>query len=489
MHMGPPPPEHDKPREACGVVAVLSFNDDAVEYAHAALGELQHRGQDASGITAVDKFGQLHTYKDLGLVKDVFQNGSLLQEVLPSDAQIAIGHDRYGTMTSVTDKLRAAQPLGDEECAIAHNGHFSNIDRVLAEAGFEPSDYVSDSEGLLLLLKQHMSRSGDKDLANALRRVLPRLQGAFSITATDGERIIGVRDPNGFRPLAIGRLANESGYAFASETPALERIGAKFEREVGPGEMVIIDPFGATSEQLVPANESLCLYEFIYFSGPENVFGGQRVGDVRLRLGQELAREHPVIGSGDDDDIETIVVGVPKSGLISAEGYAEGINAPLIPAIKRNDKEEVPRTFILSTQEAREEAASRKYLVDAAQVKGKRCVIADDSIIHGTTFKQLVKQLREAGAAEIHVRIPAPPYRFPCFFGMDTGDRDELIAANLDIAGLKDYFNVDSIEYLSVEGVQRAVARPIGSVCMACCTGDYPIPIPVTLGERTTVAV
>jgi len=324
-------------------------------------------------------------------------------------------------------------------------------------------------------LGRHPEASSDgRALERALLVVLPTLKGAFSFVLMDEGHVVGVRDPNGFRPLCLGKLDN--GWVLASESPALDVVGAHFVREIEPGEMIIIDASGHRSVSVFPPDEvdpKLCLFEFVYFARPDSTLYGQSVHAARVRMGEQLAEQAPV-----DADL---VMGVPESGMPAAEGYARRSGIPYGQGLVKNRY--IGRTFIAPNQEMRALGVRMKLNPLRDNIAGKRLVVLDDSIVRGTTSRALVSMLREAGATEVHLRVSSPPYRWPCFYGMDTGERGELIAANMSVDEIRAYLNVDTLAYLSLDRLVSATGAVGAGFCDACLTGSYPVAIPVGLGK------
>jgi len=471
-------PDADSPKEACGVFGVHAPGQPVAHLTYLGLYALQHRGQESAGIGVSD--GETVTVvKDMGLVSNAFDDRTLAS--LPGDS--AIGQTRYSTTGSST--WRNAQPVyrgvGEAEFALGHNGNLVNTEELAAEAGMLPGTVASDSDLVAELVAAEMMRLGEDGehrhgvLSTALQSVLPRLHGAFSFVLLDQHRVIGVRDPNGFRPLCLGRL--DAGWVLASETPALDVVGAHFVRELEPGEMVVIDEEGAHSVRPFPSeavDPKLCLFEFVYFARPDSQLYGQSVHQARVRMGEELAQQAPV-----DADL---VMGVPESGLPAAEGFARQSGVPYGQGLVKNRY--IGRTFIAPTQELRALGVRMKLNPVRDNIAGKRLVVVDDSIVRGTTTRAMVQMLRQAGAAEVHMRISSPPYRWPCFYGMDTGTRGELLAANLTVDEIRQYLDVDSLAYLTLDRLQLATGAVNAGFCDACLTGHYPVEIPVSLGKH-----
>jgi amidophosphoribosyltransferase len=411
---------------------------------------------------------------DMGLVATVFDDRVLA--ALPG--RHAIGHTRYSTTGSSI--WRNSQPVyrgnGTAEFALGHNGNLVNTTDLADELGMLPGTVTSDSDVVAELIVRELPHARDESgLVGAVARVLPKLRGAFSLVLLDTHQVIGVRDPNGFRPLCLGRLDN--GWVLASESPALDVVGAHFVRELDPGEMVVIDEAGPRSMRPfadAAVDPKLCLFEFVYFARPDSRLYGQNVHHARVRMGEHLAEQAPV-----DADL---VMGVPESGIPAAEGFAKRSGIPYGQGLVKNRY--IGRTFIAPTQELRSLGVRMKLNPLRDNIAGKRLVVIDDSIVRGTTTRAMVSMLREAGATEIHLRVSSPPYRWPCFYGMDTGTRGELLASNLTVDEIRDYLNVDSLAYLSLDRLVEATGAVGAGFCDACLTGEYPVPVPVELTSR-----
>jgi amidophosphoribosyltransferase len=488
----------DHPKEACGVVALHAPGQSVAHLAYLALFALQHRGQEAAGMAVSD--GELLTVvKDQGLVASVFDDRTLAG----LHGHLAIGHCRYSTTGSST--WRNAQPayrsVGEHMFALGHNGNLVNTEALAKEAGMLEGTVTSDSDLVAELIGGELAARADADelaaagtvsaarghieggtaaadpaevgrLEAVVAAVVPRLEGAFSLVIMDESQAIGVRDPNGFRPLCLGRL--ESGWVLASETPALDIIGAEFVRELEPGEMVIIDGAGVRSRRPFPAETAdprLCLFEFVYFARPDSRLYGQSMHQARIRMGEQLAEQAPVEAD--------MVMGVPESGVPAAEGFARASGIPFGQGLVKNRY--IGRSFIAPNQELRARAVRLKLNPLRENIRDKRLIVVDDSIVRGTTQHQLVRMLREAGAREVHLRITSPPVRWSCFYGIDTGDRSELIAHNLELDHIREYLNADSLAYLSLERLVTATGAPGAGFCDACFTGHYPVEVPLTL--------
>ena len=467
--------DDDTPREACGVFGVYAPGQPVAHLTYLGLYALQHRGQESAGM-AVSDGEALTVVKDMGLVSNAFDDRTLAALT----GNLAIGQTRYSTTGSST--WRNAQPVyrgvDDVEFALGHNGNLVNTEELAAEAGMLPGTVTSDTDLMAELLVTELARHGDLPQAEAmdtaLTAVLPRLHGAFLLVIADHERVIGVRDPNGFRPLCLGRLDN--GWVLASESPALDVVGAHMVRELDPGEVVVIDDTGWRS--LRPFDDEavdprLCLFEFVYFARPDSVLYGQSVHHARVRMGEMLAAQAPV-----DADL---VMGVPESGIPAAEGYARASSIPYGQGLVKNRY--IGRTFIAPTQALRSASVRMKLNPLRDNIEGQRLVVVDDSIVRGTTTRAMVRMLRDAGATEVHMRVSSPPYRWPCFYGMDTGTRGELLAANLTVDEIREYLEVESLTYLRLDHLLEATGTVGAGFCDACLTGTYPIEIPVNLSK------
>ena len=452
----------DKLHEECGVVAIYG-HPEASKLAYLSLYALQHRGQESAGIVSCDH-RTIHTHKEMGHVADIFTTPVLKE--LPGP--MAIGHTRYSTTGDTA--LLNAQPFSvacnKGKIAVAHNGNLTNAVELRQDlerrgAIFQAS---SDTEVILHLV----AHSAERTLTGALRDALLQIEGAFSLVFLAEDRIIVARDPHGFRPLAMGKLEmkdGKTGYAFASETCAFDLIDAVYLNDVQPGEMVCVGPEGITRERFAPEQpRSQCVFEHVYFSRPDSIVFGRSVHESRENLGRILAREAPA-----DADM---VVPVPDSGVAAALGYSSESGLPFRLALIRNHY--VGRTFIEPSQAIRDFGVKLKLNPVRHLLEGKRVVLVDDSIVRGTTSRKIVRMMRNAGAREVHLRISCPPTISPCFYGVDTPTRNELIAANNTIEEIRRYVEADSLAYLSLEGLGRAVKDDKGEYCYACYTGNYP---------------
>lgn len=454
----------DKPQESCGVVGIYAPTEEVSKLTYYALFALQHRGQESAGI-AVSEGENILVYKEMGLVAQVFDEHTL--NVLTG--KLAIGHVRYSTTGS--SRWENAQPIhrgsGGLEVALAHNGNLVNTLDLLAHIDLSdgrplPGSATTDSD----LIVELIVRSGKPTVEEGILDTLPKLKGAFSLVMMDEKRIFGVRDPHGLRPLVLGRLAD--GYALASETCALDTIGATFLREIEPGEMVVIDDSGVTSHRYAPATPNLCVFEFVYFARPDSNLFGKNVQKTRFAMGRRLAEEAPVEAD--------LVMPVPDSGRGAAAGFAAASGIPYTDGFVKNSY--VGRTFIQPSQTIRKQGIATKLNPIKEIIEGKRLVVVDDSIVRGNTTRQIVRMLRNAGANQVHVRISSPPIHDPCFYGIDTANKDELIAASKTVEEIRQHIEADSLAYLSEEGMLAATEVESEKFCTACFSSQYPIPVP-----------
>jgi len=453
--------DDDKFHDECGIFGVFD-HPEAANLTYLGLYALQHRGQESAGIAATDGTG-LHVEKAMGWVSDVFGPERLRR--LPGRS--AIGHVRYSTAGSST--LRNAQPISATfsrgPIALAHNGNLVNAEvlRRELEAAGAIFQSTSDSEVILHLL----ARVERQALERILPQALAQVTGAYSLVMLTPDTLIGCRDPHGFRPLLIGRLGE--AWLLASETCALDLLEADFVRDVEPGEIVLIDRNGLRSMTPFPAKKQLqCVFEYVYFARPDSTLWGQNVYQARKALGHRLAEEHPA-----DADV---VVPVPDSGLGAALGFAERSGIPFELGLIRNHY--VGRTFIEPRQGIRHFGVRVKLNPVRQTLEGRRVVVVDDSIVRGTTSRKIVKMIRSAGAREVHVRISSPPIQWPCYYGIDTPTRKELIGASHRVEEIRRYLGADSVGYLSLEGMLKAVGGDEGRFCHACFTGDYQVGFP-----------
>jgi amidophosphoribosyltransferase len=458
----------DRPKEECGVLAIASPTDDVARSAFFGLYALQHRGQEAAGI-AVSDGRAVRLHKGQGLVNQVFQPGTLD----PLVGGLAIGHTRYSTTGSNSE--RNVQPYVVETIhgplGVAHNGNLVNADRLrkgLLErgAGLQSS---SDSEVLALMLAGAEGETWEDRLA----AVMPSWEGAFSLVIISGTKVIATRDPWGFRPLSMGRLPS-GGNVVASESGALQTLGCESIREIEPGEIVVMQGAIARAHQAQPpkSKQARCTFEHIYFSRPDAVWDSLLVHQVRQNLGEELAREHPVEAD--------VVIPVPDSSMPAAIGFSNVSGIPYNEGFVKNRY--IGRTFIEPTDELRRQGVALKFNTLRANIEGRRVVVVDDSIVRGTTSDQLIRLIRDAGALEVHVRITCPPVAHPCFFGVDMGTYEELIAHKLGVPEICDHIGADSLGFISVPRMMKALGRDDG-YCNACFTGDYPVPVQLTMAS------
>ncbi len=444
----------------CGVFGIRSVERDVARLSYFALFALQHRGQESAGI-AVSEGGQLTVLRDMGLVAQVFNEQQL--QALPGE--VAIGHTRYSTTGGV--HWSNAQPLVHHgrarTVALGHNGNLTNSgvlrDELVAEGVRLGS--TSDTEVIAALIARD-----EAPLAEAVANTMAKLEGAYSVTALVGDTLFTFRDPHGIRPLALGRIGDD--WVVASESCALDLIGATVERDVRPGEIVLVDAAGFRSVQALPAARgALCVFEHVYFARPDSRLGGTEVHTARVRMGERLAEEAPVAAD--------LVMPIPDSGTPAAIGFAKASGIPYDEGLIKNRY--VGRTFIEPDQELRRQGIRLKFH-PLDEIAGKRVVIVDDSIVRGNTMQQLVTMLVDAGASEVHVRVSSPPVVSPCFYGIDMADEDELAAAHRSVEQMREHVGATSLHYLSVEGMQWATRMPEGSVCRACFTRDYPTRVP-----------
>jgi len=462
-------PIEQGPQDQCGVFGVWARGEEVAKLTYFGLYALQHRGQEAAGIAVSDGSGVV-VYKDLGLVAQVFDEPTLAS----LRGHIAVGHTRYSTTGSsnwenAQPTLRAT-PFGAgadrpaTTIALAHNGNLVNtaeLAKQVAEHGL-----VDDATSDTALVTSLLAARPDLSVEAAALEVLPTLRGAFSFVFMDEETLYAARDPQGVRPLVLGRL--ERGWVIASETAALETVGASFVREVEPGELIAIGEDGLRSTRFANPEPKGCLFEYVYLARPDSVIAGRNVYAARVAVGKALAREHPVEAD--------IVIGVPESGIPAAIGYAEQSGIPYSAGLVKNAY--VGRTFIQPSQSIRQLGIRLKLNPLREIVRGKQVVMVDDSIVRGNTQRAQVRLLREAGAVAIHVRISSPPVTWPCFYGIDFATRAELIANGLDTEGIRRSIGADSLGYVSLDGLIAATEQPKTRLCRACFDGDYPIALP-----------
>ncbi|SES24251.1 amidophosphoribosyltransferase [Pedococcus cremeus] len=464
-------PGEKGPQDACGVFGVWAPGEDVSKLAYYGLYALQHRGQESAGIATSDGRSIL-VYKDMGLVSQVFDERSLGS----LKGHLAVGHCRYSTTGGST--WENAQPtLGGHDqstVALAHNGNLINSAELRdlvasrAESGFEVAkgELSRGNTTDTALVTALLADDPDRSVEAAALDVLPRLRGAFSFVFMDEQTLYAARDPQGIRPLVLGRL--ERGWVVASETAALDIVGASFIREVEPGELIAIDEVGLRSQRFAETERKGCVFEYVYLARPDTTINGRGVHEARVEMGRTLAREHPVEAD--------MVMPTPESGTPAAIGFAQESGIPYGQGLVKNSY--VGRTFIAPSQTIRQLGIRLKLNPLREVIRGKRLVVVDDSIVRGNTQRALVRMLREAGAAEVHVRISSPPVRWPCFYGIDFATRAELIATGIGVEEVRNSIGADSLGYISEDGMVAATDQPRSALCTACFTGDYPIPLP-----------
>ena len=472
------PFDDDHLQEECAVFGIFGTNEASINTA-LGLHALQHRGQEAAGIVSFDG-KTFFAHRGLGHVGENFGAGS--SHIANLVGHVAIGHNRYSTSGN-SNALLEIQPFSSELAfggfALAHNGNLTNAARLrssLVETGslFQSS---SDTEIIVHLV----ARSHQDTVTDRLIDALKQIEGAYSLVCVAKDMLIGVRDPLGVRPLVLGKQGD--AYVLASESCALDIVGAEIVRDLDPGEMVVITKAGIKSIKPFPTKQSrFCVFEYIYFARPDSVLEGRGVYHARKAIGAELAKESGAVAD--------LVVPVPDSGVPAALGYAEAANIPFELGIIRNHY--IGRTFIQPTQQGRNDSVKMKHNANPATVRGKRVVLVDDSIVRGTTSRKIVAMMRAAGAAEVHMRIASPPTKNPCFYGVDTPDKDQLIAAKLDIDAMAKEIGADSLAFISIDGLYRAMGEAGRNAdgpqfCDACFTGDYPIKLASGLsGKRVS---
>ncbi|MGI9084408.1 MAG: amidophosphoribosyltransferase [Aeromicrobium sp.] len=468
-------PQDVGPQDACGVFGVWAPGEEVAKLTYFGLYALQHRGQESAGI-AVSNGRQILVYKDMGLVSQVFDEATL--ESLKGS--VAIGHSRYSTTgSSVWQNAQPTfRPTSTGSVALAHNGNLTNThdlvallgqrtaDATTADAGHQGNGKAETTTSDTGVMASLLSSLDDRSVEEAAIDVLPRLRGAFSLVFMDETTLYAARDPQGIRPLVLGRL--ERGWVIASETAALDIVGASYIREVEPGEFLAIDENGLRSERFAEAAPKGCLFEYVYLARPDTTISDQRIFTVRAEIGRRLAREHPV-----DADL---VIPVPESGTPAAIGYAEESGIPFGHGLVKNSY--VGRTFIQPSQTIRQLGIRLKLNPLRDVIAGKRLVVVDDSIVRGNTQRSLVAMLRESGAAEIHVRISSPPVKWPCFYGIDFASRAELIANGISVEEICRSIGADSLAYVDLDSLIEATNVPKDDLCRACFDGIYPVALP-----------
>jgi amidophosphoribosyltransferase len=459
-------PDDRPPRDACGVFGIWSPGEDVAKLAYYGLHALQHRGQESAGI-AVSDGRRIVVHKEMGLVAQVFDEPSLT--ALRGD--IAVAHCRYSTTGAPV--WANAQPTFRStplvSIALGHNGNLTNTRELSAllppESGFSGVQATSDTDVLTELIAAGVGSAGSVEEAAA--RILPMVRGAYSLAFMDENTLYAARDPQGFRPLVIGQLGSV-GWAVASETAALDIVGATFVREVEPGELITLDERGMRARRFAPAAPKVCLFEYVYLARPDTTIGGQGLQATRVEIGRRLAAECPAEAD--------MVIPVPESGTPAAIGYAEASGIPYGQGLVKNSY--VGRTFIQPSQTIRQLGIRLKLNPLRDVIAGRRIVVVDDSIVRGNTQRSIVAMLREAGALEVHVRIASPPVKWPCFYGIDFATREELIAGHCSVPEIRAAIGADSLGYVSLEGLTAATRQPAGTLCRACFDGNYPVPVP-----------
>ena len=467
--VAPPPTQDDVPHDECGVFGVWAPGEEVAKLTYFGLFALQHRGQEAAGI-AVSDGRQIVVFKDLGLVSQVFDE----QTLSSLRGHMAVGHTRYSTTGSPS--WENAQPTfrtttAGTGIALGHNGNLVNTAELVARR--RPEGAVAQGRGRVRATTDSDVVTGllaesaaDLGVEEAALRLLPDLRGAFSLAFCDETTLYAARDRHGVRPLVLGRL--DRGWVVASETAALDIVGASFVREVEPGELLAIDADGLRSSRFASPDPKGCVFEYVYLARPDTSISGRGVHSTRVEIGRKLAKEHPAEAD--------LVIPVPESGTPAAVGYAEASGIPYGVGLVKNAY--VGRTFIQPSQTIRQLGIRLKLNPLREVIKGKRLVVVDDSIVRGNTQRSLVRMLREAGAVEVHVRIASPPVRWPCFYGIDFASRAELIANGLDNEGIRRSVGADSLGFISSEGLVAATEQPRSRLCTACFSGEYPIALP-----------
>ena len=452
--------------ESCGIFGIYAPGVDVARVTFFALYALQHRGQESAGIATAEG-NKIYIHTDMGLVSHVFTEDQLVR----LKGNIAIGHNRYSTTGSSV--ACNAQPVlvgtTDVRLALGHNGNITNsmtLRTELEEKGYSFNS-STDSEVIANLILS----APEKDMEARIKYAMRRLQGAYSLVLMSNDKLYGVRDPMGVRPLSLGSF--DSGWVLASETCAFDHIGSNFIREVEPGEIVTIDGNGVRSTRIDSPRKALCIFEYIYFARPDSLLNGKLIYSAREKMGAILSREYPV-----DADI---VMGIPDSATAAGIGYARASGIPYHEGLLKNRY--VGRTFIEPDQRLREIGVRLKFNPLTQEISGKRLIVVDDSIVRGTTTPRVINMLRKAGAREVHMRICAPPIRYPCFFGVDMATRWELIAAQKSVPEIKDAIGADTLGYISMEGLLEAVGQPSEAFCAACFTGDYPTPVQLEMDK------
>ncbi len=468
-----PSSDDDRPHEECGVFGIFAPGEDAARLTFFALYALQHRGQESAGIATSDG-RSIALQSRLGLVAQAFTE----EDLGDLRGGLAVGHTRYSTSGANTacnvGPIRCETSVGP--IVVAHNGNLTNAVALRAELENQGERFETSTDSEILT--RLIARASGVDLVSKVRRAMPRMIGAYSLTILSTDRLLAVRDPLGVRPLCLGKLAGQ--WVVASESCALATIGASYEREVEPGEIIEIDVDGMRSHPFEgPHRHAMCLFELIYFARPDSLLHGQRLHLVRQRMGEELAAE-----AGADADL---VVPLPDSAVPAAIGYARASGIPYAEALIKNRY--IGRTFIQPDQRLRETGVSLKFNALPEVLAGKRVVLIDDTIVRGTTSRPIVQLLRRAGATEVHMRVHAPPMMWPCYLGVDLAKREELIAARMTVPEIGQFIGADTIGYLSLDGLLRAVDAPAHGFCTGCLTGLYPVPVQLEMDKLVLTRV
>jgi amidophosphoribosyltransferase len=456
----------ERMHEECGLFGIDAPDDDVANLTYFGLYALQHRGQESAGIAAADG-RQVRVHKEMGLVAQAFDQAALERLT----GHLALGHTRYSTTGS--NRLENAQPIMVDHpdlgaLALAHNGNLTNAQAL--RQGLEQDGVRFTTSSDTEVIAELLARTSGSDLLTVLRRALPRLQGAYCLLVLSANSLAAVRDPLGIRPLCLGRLP-DGGAIIASESCALDTVGAEFTREIEPGEAVLLGQGPPRTEQLLPSTrKAMCMFEFIYFARPDSHLQGQSLYEARRNMGRELAREAPAEGD--------IVISLPDSGTPAAVGFAEASGIPYSEGLIKSRY--ITRTFIQPNQRLRNVGIKLKFNPLREILDGKRVVLVDDSIVRGTTSRKIVEELRRAGTRAVHMRVSSPPIQWPCFMGIDIASRSELIASGRTVSEVESLIGADSLKYLSKAGLFRAVKNVTG-FCMACFDGDYPVPVPIQL--------
>ncbi len=462
-------PGEKGPQDACGVFGVFAPGEEVAKLSYFGLYALQHRGQESAGI-ATSNGEQILVFKDMGLVSQVFDEGALDSLT----GHIAVGHTRYSTSGSSVwaNAQPTLGPTAHGTVALGHNGNLTNtqelLDLLVEREGMAKGMDLQGGKGTDTAVVTALLGSDEHDtLAETALELLPHVKGAFSFVFMDEHALYAARDQYGVRPLVLGEL--DTGWVVASETAALDIVGARWVREVEPGELLIIDEEGVHSERFAEANPKGCVFEYVYLARPDTTIAGRGVNAARLAMGKTLAQEHPVEAD--------LVVPVPESGTPAAVGYAQESGIPFAQGFTKNSY--VGRTFIQPSQTLRQLGIRLKLNPLREVIEGKRLVIVDDTIVRGNTQRAIVQMLRDSGAAEVHVRISAPPVQWPCFYGIDFATREELAAVGHTLDEVREQIGADSLSHISIEGMIAATEQPAKNLCTACFTGVYPIETPV----------